>query len=114
MRISDCSSDVCSSDICLRLLSSCWAIFPQTSMALQLSMDPAQKPSPMRSQRVAVNQLIGLIQLADPSVENMPTSAWPTGFRSEEHTSELQSLMRTPYAVLCLTNKTPNDTRLQT
>src|SRR3546814_3177620 len=27
--------------------------------------------------------------------------------RSEEHTSELQSLMRTSYAVLCLKNKTP-------
>src|SRR3546814_9598888 len=26
-------------------------------------------------------------------------------FRSEEHTSELQSLMRTPYAVLCLKKK---------
>src|SRR3546814_9542819 len=28
--------------------------------------------------------------------------------RSEEHTSELQSLMRTSYAVLCLKNKTNN------
>src|SRR3546814_1263678 len=27
--------------------------------------------------------------------------------RSEEHTSELQSLMRTPYAVFCLTKKQP-------
>src|SRR3546814_8021327 len=27
------------------------------------------------------------------------------GFRSEEHTSELQSLMRISYAVLCLKNK---------
>src|SRR3546814_8376146 len=27
--------------------------------------------------------------------------------RSEEHTSELQSLMRTPYAVFCLKKKTP-------
>src|SRR3546814_1169597 len=32
--------------------------------------------------------------------------------RSEEHTSELQSLMRTSYAVFCLTNKTK--TRLAT
>src|SRR3546814_9852221 len=39
-----------------------------------------QKPSPIRSQRAAVNQLIGLNQLAEPSVENMPTSAWPTRF----------------------------------
>src|SRR3546814_2641935 len=29
-----------------------------------------------------------------------------TGARSEEHTSELQSLMRTSYAVLCLKKKT--------
>src|SRR3546814_6955040 len=28
--------------------------------------------------------------------------------RSEEHTSELQSLMRTPYAVLCFTQKNPH------
>src|SRR3546814_4498658 len=30
------------------------------------------------------------------------------GQRSEEHTSELQSLMRTSYAVLCLKKKTSN------
>src|SRR3546814_10844209 len=30
--------------------------------------------------------------------------------RSEEHTSELQSLMRTSYAVFCLKNKTKNNT----
>src|SRR3546814_8394843 len=29
--------------------------------------------------------------------------------RSEEHTSELQSLMRTSYAVFCLNKKQPND-----
>src|SRR3546814_6094105 len=32
------------------------------------------------------------------------------GFRSEEHTSELQSLMRISYAVFCLTKKTPSCT----
>src|SRR3546814_1814568 len=31
-------------------------------------------------------------------------------WRSEEHTSELQSLMRISYAVFCLKNKTPNIT----
>src|SRR3546814_1577277 len=30
-------------------------------------------------------------------------------FRSEEHTSELQSLMRTSYAVFCLKKKTPTN-----
>src|SRR3546814_13337271 len=30
---------------------------------------------------------------------------WPTSMRSEEHTSELQSLMRISYAVFCLKKK---------
>src|SRR3546814_8955655 len=36
-----------------------------------------------------------------PAVEAQP----PGGARSEEHTSELQSLMRISYAVFCLKNK---------
>src|SRR3546814_6753194 len=35
-------------------------------------------------------------------------------FRSEEHTSELQSLMRTSYAVFCLTKKQPTPTQSYT
>src|SRR3546814_4779634 len=34
--------------------------------------------------------------------------------RSEEHTSELQSLMRISYAVFCLKNNTPEQPTLQT
>src|SRR3546814_1096712 len=33
---------------------------------------------------------------------------WRAGFRSEEHTSELQSLMRISYAVFCLKKKNTN------
>src|SRR3546814_7330173 len=33
-------------------------------------------------------------------------AAFPLGDRSEEHTSELQSLMRISYSVFCLKNKT--------
>src|SRR3546814_2878724 len=36
------------------------------------------------------------------------------GARSEEHTSELQSLMRTSYAVLCLKKKRRNNTSINT
>src|SRR3546814_8729009 len=40
------------------------------------------------------------------SVSTAPAiSAIPTGWRSEEHTSELQSLMRISYAVFCLKKK---------
>src|SRR3546814_2594041 len=36
-----------------------------------------------------------------------PVASWAsTGMRSEEHTSELQSLMRISYAVFCLKKKT--------
>src|SRR3546814_7516898 len=36
---------------------------------------------------------------------------WYAGWRSEEHTSELQSLMRTSYAVFCLQKKKLTSTR---
>src|SRR3546814_4707097 len=45
--------------------------------------------------------LAQLVVLPEPC---RPTSMMPTG-RSEEHTSELQSLMRISYAVFCLKKK---------
>src|SRR3546814_2943030 len=40
---------------------------------------------------------------------NAPRESWLKPLRSEEHTSELQSLMRISYAVFCLKNNTkPN------
>src|SRR3546814_7775992 len=41
-----------------------------------------------------------------------PLAFAPGRLRSEEHTSELQSLMRISYAVFCLKNKTTYQTRL--
>src|SRR3546814_5752874 len=38
----------------------------------------------------------------------------PDGLRSEEHTSELQSLMRISYAVFCLTKKKCNKIKTDT
>src|SRR3546814_1030006 len=45
---------------------------------------------------------------AQPHPNIPPFRAWPDppgGYRSEEHTSELQSLMRISYAVFCLKKK---------
>src|SRR3546814_6782763 len=42
--------------------------------------------------------------------ENAPKLHLDKGQRSEEHTSELQSLMRISYAVFCLNKKTINRT----
>src|SRR3546814_2612904 len=42
-------------------------------------------------------------------IENISSDKiMPNYFRSEEHTSELQSLMRISYAVFCLKKKTKN------
>src|SRR3546814_2142735 len=59
---------------------------------------------------VAGGKAAGLLQLTP--VRRHPGSApitgkvAPLGIRSEEHTSELQSLMRISYAVFCLKKKT--------
>src|SRR3546814_5845875 len=47
----------------------------------------------------AVDQRVGLVAGGDQLLE------LPVFLRSEEHTSELQSLMRISYAVFCLTKK---------
>src|SRR3546814_5715789 len=49
--------------------------------------------------------LVNVMWPLDPFTrENGGTRLWPGS--SEEHTSELQSLMRTSYEVICLTKKT--------
>src|SRR3546814_6456795 len=52
--------------------------------------------------------VIRSVFLAIPTYDRNATVAAATGFlpRSEEHTSELQSLMRISYAVFCLKKKT--------
>src|SRR3546814_7415161 len=77
-------------------------------------------------------RLLGLGRLAEATVETMapetraaveayaegvnawlasPETVMPPEFRSEEHTSELQSLMRISYAVFCLKKKKNKDTQ---
>src|SRR3546814_9930820 len=54
--------------------------------------------------------LIGSAPSRSSAFEQMETSVVMSAFRSEEHTSELQSLMRISYAVFCLKKKTINNT----
>src|SRR3546814_8864638 len=42
----------------------------------------------------------------DDQRQEQPHASFPGAVRSEEHTSELQSLMRSSYAVFCLKKKT--------
>src|SRR3546814_7033270 len=81
MRISDWSSDVCSSDLPL-------ADQPR------LRVMPNRPYQPPQEHRISpVTGQVGWVSSV-------------TIGRSEEHTSELQSLMRISYAVFCLTKKT--------
>src|SRR3546814_3461249 len=58
-----------------------------------------------------LHALVGHLQLRHPPHGGLPEAMRgafrkPRGVRSEEHTSELQSLMRTSYAVFCLKKNT--------
>src|SRR3546814_7280068 len=101
MRISDWSSDVCSSDldaeleIALSLLDlrlSRWSALQRVMRTLPLTvpLDQYQLSS-------------GFGSRTDPLNGRKATHR-----RSEEHTSELQSLMRISYAVFCLKKKKPH------
>src|SRR3546814_7989328 len=114
MRISDWSSDVCSSDLepserwttVIFLSGSCT---PPLSAAMAGSFHFLTLPRKMLA-RVSPSSFI--------APDSMPLTC-TTGTtppitdgncarpRSEEHTSELQSLMRISYAVFCLNKKKP-------
>src|SRR3546814_8145616 len=59
---------------------------------------------------IVLCQLIG----RDAVIQRHGAGAGYTQFRSEEHTSELQSLMRIPYAVFCLKKKKNNQNHTTT
>src|SRR3546814_6206944 len=64
----------------------------------------AGKSKPQRAQRDAIEALASEIGVE----ESFASDARPEA-RSEEHTSELQSLMRISYAVFCLKKKNKNN-----
>src|SRR3546814_1688637 len=114
MRISDWSSDVCSSDL-----------FPAVNlpgMTTQDSSPPARTVAAPAGQLAHATSLTRSGRFAEAGALLLPLSkAHPSDPlvhralgelfaarrdpRSEEHTSELQSLMRISYAVFCLKKK---------
>src|SRR3546814_7316273 len=101
LRISDWSSDVCSSDLVCgkRRLD---RIKNVTKIPLRHSNCPlalsGRSCGPALQYRRLFPDCFGPTQ-------NLPVKADPLEPRSEEHTSELQSLMRISYAVFCLKKK---------
>src|SRR3546814_3948361 len=98
MRISDWSSDVCSSD----LRWQCRARRAGMSCHCGRRYGCAAQEPPAPWARPAARDPAPGFAIFHPRTARSPGSA---ATRSEEHTSELQSLMRISYAVFCLTKK---------
>src|SRR3546814_8402034 len=106
MRISDWSSDVCSSDLFtqeLRLSSTAnggpveWLVggfFTSEKSTFQSDFQPVHADNSFDNDTTIV--------YGDDEFTHYKEYALFGSLRSEEHTSELQSLMRISYAVFCL------------
>src|SRR3546814_8582632 len=105
MRISDWSSDVCSSDLLaieIRHLRA--AVVTADTRSFSRAAKLLHVKQSALSRRVqALEQMLG-VQLFERTKRGTFATENGKAFltRSEEHTSELQSLMRTSYAVFCL------------
>src|SRR3546814_1379869 len=99
MRISDWSSDVCSSDLLLPLAFTVGgevavgALIGGTGRIIFSALHVAGTV-------IAYMTSLSFAQSVDPGQGGQSVTV-----RSEEHTSELQSLMRISYAVFCLNKK---------
>src|SRR3546814_5371556 len=94
-------------------------LFPYTT----LFRSPRAKSADVTSLAALTHRRRDILREAAPSLASSLPHRYPrhhtregkrredSGLRSEEHTSELQSLMRNSYAVLCLKKKTTIDTR---
>src|SRR3546814_8746532 len=121
MRISDWSSDVCSSDlpairavgrrqpVIIRVVDPIAGaeqqrIHPEADREAAIAVLPAVRRIIARQ---AIGRAVAGAIIAPVVAAIVAPAAIELGpiVRSEEHTSELQSLMRNPYAVFCLKTK---------
>src|SRR3546814_3696042 len=106
MRISDWSSDVCSSD--LNAAASAKGVRMSESASTitsQVVADHGLNEEEYARILKALGREPNLTELGIFSVMWSEHCSYKSSRRSEEHTSELQSLMRISYAVFCLTKK---------
>src|SRR3546814_10028429 len=138
MRISDWSSDVCSSDLGDHSVPVPWLQAPEVQQIYRYVMFLLQKVQcPMYAQAIGDDRSIlsfpdqpgfadrsSVVFIGDIAAgcsvqvlvltkQNGIGVFHGGGQRSEEHTSELQSLMRISYAVFCLQKKTKQNNKDQ-
>src|SRR3546814_3028643 len=107
MRISDWSSDVCSSDLQTIKAdgASAAGLFVRSEWERPVSND-----TPVLDDTTPIRAVLGdaadaITPVFEVRIERRTWIISEGGARSEEHTSELQSLMRISYAVFCLKKK---------
>src|SRR3546814_8692726 len=116
MRISDWSSDVCSSDLTSLCRNTCFS-HPELRMPAIMdawfnSSEKMMQPGSIFDNVESVASL-DTYPLVKSSAPSLPCKSASSASRSEEHTSELQSLMRISYAVFCLKKKKKTPTANQ-
>src|SRR3546814_8265470 len=102
MRISDWSSDVCSSDLGYDLLRHKRPADAVTVFGLLTRAYPGKANS--------YDSLADGYEALGKREDAIAAMRKAVALRSEEHTSELQSLMRSSYAVFCLKKKNKQHT----
>src|SRR3546814_1001945 len=117
MRISDWSSDVCSSDLPDMRMRSDIGVAKLIGRQMQRPgmieederPDHAALPKGQNALDSKAAAKIGLARV-DPQIRHYDVSLLPPKpiIRPEEHTHELQTLIRISYAVCCLKNQTLN------
>src|SRR3546814_10611187 len=101
MRISDWSSDVCSSDLGGIEPSGAGTVTPGRRPVRRRLKTPLRQPASLPHEDMSMTHDFHPTMLREYDIRGIVG-------RSEEHTSELQSLMRISYAVFCLKKKKNN------
>src|SRR3546814_7611943 len=112
MRISDWSSDVCSSD--LAQVQGAKAALDNAQLDFEYTEIRAPVGGRIDRNFISVGNLVSPDETILTRIVSLDPIYFYFDIRSEEHTSELQSLMRISYAVFCLKKKQHQHIRQQT
>src|SRR3546814_7596305 len=111
MRISDWSSDVCSSDLRVGDFESASDLSGVNLALGRLRIDTSGHVDLVAERDVAAHRAVHHEAVRPVARAGSGRNDDGRPRRSEEHTFELQSLMRISYAVFCLTKKTQEQTK---